>query len=149
MRDLLNPYQRSSLRTTLLSFEKSLRTAKAWLDGKEEYGILYRAKIDLSAARREEAQREIESALEQIAELSRVLEIEKEEADPLSMIRAEMSVAWANLWDSRSNKLARFGKVAEGLSQRLDPDIIRLADIAQRLVLVFSDSTSLDEEKDA
>lgn len=149
MEDVLNPYQRSSLRSTLIAFEKSLRSAEAWLNGKQEYGVLYSARLRLSNALRVEALREIRVALMQISKLSQRFQMEKREEDPLLTMRAEMSIAWANLWDSRSQKLARFGNVDEKLAQTLDPDVERLAEIAQRLALFFSNQNSSTDEGDA
>jgi hypothetical protein len=40
------------------------------------------------------------------------------------------SVSWANLMDTRAQKLARFGEVDPRLSQELNPDVERLAYLA-------------------
>ena len=122
-----------------MSFEKSLREALAWLDGQEEQGILYSAKLRLGQSQRAEARQQIGAALEEIAALRSVFELQKETQTPESLISAEMTVAWANLWDSRARKLGRYGKVAEGLSSGLDPHVTRLAEIANHLAVIFSD----------
>jgi hypothetical protein len=71
MNDTLNSQQRSSLRSTLQSFERNLRTARSWLDGAREDGILYNARVQISEARRRQVNREITQALDQIGSLSR------------------------------------------------------------------------------
>lgn len=81
MNELLNPQQRSSLRTTLLAFEKNLREAQSRLEGDEEDGILYKAKLQISEERRRQGTREIAEALDRIMSLSRSFELEKKEED--------------------------------------------------------------------
>jgi hypothetical protein len=139
MNELLNPQQRSSLRTTLLSFEKNLREAQSWLDGDEEDGILYKAKLQISEERRQQAARKITEALDRIRLLSRSLELEKKEEDPLSLIRSEMVISWANLLDSRPAKLGRYGDIPSGLAEKLDPAVSNLAESALYLSEIFED----------
>lgn len=139
MNELLNPQQRSSLRTTLLSFEKNLREAQSWLDGNEEDGILYKAKLHMSEEHRRQCARQIAEALGQIRSLSRSLELEKKEEDPLSLIRSEMVISWANLLDSRSAKLGRYGDISAGLAGKLDPAIGHLAETALYLSKIFEE----------
>jgi hypothetical protein len=121
MNPMLNPQQRSSLHMTLLAFEKNLRQAQSWLDGAEEDGILYKAKLQLSEERRRQATGEIARALDQIGSLRQSFELEKKEENPLALIRSEMTISWANLLDSRSVRLGRYGDVSAGLTDRLDP----------------------------
>ena len=139
MNELLNPQQRSSLHTTLLSFEKKLREAQSWLDGNEKEGILYKAKLKISEEHRRQGAREITQALDQIRSLSRSFELEKKEEDPLSLIRSEMVISWANLLDSRSAKLGRYGDIAAGLVEKLDPALRNLAETALYLSEIFED----------
>ena len=139
MKDLLNPYQWNSLRITLRAFEQNLRRAQEWLDGKEEHGTLYQSKLVLRADSRKKAQREINSALDQIAELSRLFEMSRENTNPASLIRGEMSVSWADLHDSRTHKLGRYGKVHPELSNVLDSQVQQLAEIAQNLSVIFGE----------
>lgn len=145
MKDLLNPYQRSSLRNTLQEFEKNLRAAQSWLDGAEEEGILYEAKVHIPEERRRQVSFEIADVLNQIRELSLSFELEKKEENPLSLIRSEMVISWANLLDSRSAKLGRYGDVAAGLADKLDPTILDLAEKALYLSKVFEDLSTKQE----
>lgn len=52
MGDLLNPYQRTAVISTVREFEKSLREAIRWLDDASEDGILYKKSLELPAERR-------------------------------------------------------------------------------------------------
>jgi len=139
MNELLNPQQRSSLRTTLLSFEKNLREAQSWLDGDEKDGILYKSKLHMSEEHRRQCTRQIAEALGQVRSLSRSFELEKKEEDPLSLIRSEMVISWANLLDSRPAKLGRYGDIPAGLAEKLDPAVSNLAESALYLSEIFED----------
>ena len=68
-------------------------------------------KIDLSPESRLAAQERINAALEQIAVLAREIGLEAEVDSPANLIRSKMSVNWANLLDTQSAKLKRFGEV--------------------------------------
>jgi len=137
MNDLLNPDQRRSVAIVLKMFEENLRQTAAWLDGAEANRILYRRKLKPSLARRQSAQHRIAAALEQIATLAKETGLEPEVEDPAGLIRGEMSVNWANLIDTQSGKLKRFGDVDPGLESVLDPAIQRLAQMALELASVF------------
>ncbi len=140
MKDLLNRYQWNSLRIRLRSYEESLRHALEWLDGYEEDGILYSRRLILSEKNRKQAKQEIRHALDQIAEISHLLDIPKETENPAFLVRGEMTVSWADLMDSRARKLGRYGKVHPELSSTLDPQIQNLAEIAKNLSAIFGET---------
>ena len=143
MKDLLNAYQWNSVMLALRSFEETLRQADAWLEGKEEYGILYQHRLNLSNGKRNAAQKQIAEALEQIAELARRLDLQAVEEDPDGLIHGKLTVSWANLIDTRSQKLRRFGEVDPGLAEVLDPDIDRLVQLAIDLAMLFNQNDSI------
>jgi len=140
IKDLLNPSQWNSLRITLRIFEENLRRAQAWLDGKEEDGTLYQYKLVLSVENRKRAQRQIKIALDQIVKLSSLFEMQKENENPASLIRGQMSVSWADLHDSRTHKLSRYGKVHPELAKVLDSEVQHLSEIALNLAAIFGES---------
>ena len=133
MSDLLNPAQLRSVEVTLRTFEKNLRLSAAWLDGEEENGILYRRKLTLPAAQGDVARQRINAALEQIAILARMLDLPPEEEDVIRLIRGRLAVSWANLIDSQSSKLKRYGDVDPEAERTLDPAIRRLVKLVQEL----------------
>lgn len=133
----MNPSQRRSVANTLRMFEESLRNADAWLDGGEVTGILYHQRLDLSADRRQAAQQRIKVALDQIAALVLEIDLEQEQEDMSGLIRADMSLSWANLLDLQSEKLRRFGEVDPKLKVVLDPILLQLAQAALELANVF------------
>jgi hypothetical protein len=89
LKDLLNPYQKNSLRITLRMFEENLRNALEWLDGREEDGILYSRKLILSPTGREQARQYIKVALGVIEKLSFQFDLRKESSYAASMLRGE------------------------------------------------------------
>ncbi len=137
MNDLLNPDQLRSVEVTLRMFEENLRMTASWLDGAEENGILYRRKVALSKERRKAARQRINAALDEIAVLARMLDLSPEEKDAIGLIRGRLAVSWANLIDSQSGKLNRYGDVDPRLEGILDPAIQRLVELAQELEMLF------------
>jgi hypothetical protein len=135
--DLLNPDQRRSVTIVLRMFEENLRQAEAWLQDAEVNGILYQRKLNLSPARRQAAQQRVAAALEQVAALAQEIGLEPEVEDPAGLIRGELSVSWANLIESQSSKLKRFGDVNPGLESVLDPAIQHLAQATLELAALF------------
>ena len=133
MTDLLNEPQRSSLAVVLRMFEEELRQADAWLDGSLDEGTLYRRVLHLPPETRAAAREKIAIALAQIAELAQAFGLEPQEQDLAATIAAAMSLSWASLCDTRSDKLRRYGDVDPRLEQALDPHVEGLADLALSL----------------
>jgi hypothetical protein len=63
----------------------------------------------------------------------------RENTNPASLIRGEISVSWADLHDSRTHKLGRYGKVHPELANMLDSEVQHLAEIAQNLSVIFGE----------
>jgi hypothetical protein len=137
MNDLFNTYQLNSLLLTFRSFEEHLRRADGWLLGREENGILYQCKLSLSDGKRKAARKQIAEALKQIADLVNKLDLQPVGEDPSGLIRGQLTVSWANLLDTRSKKLVRYGEIDPHLADVLDPSIDRLAQIAIDLARIF------------
>lgn len=144
MKDLLNPYQKNSIRITLQMFEESLRHSLEWLDGYEEDGILYSRKLNLPEENRKQARQEIRVVLDMIENLSHKFDLQKESSNSAFMLRGELTISWANLYDVRASKLKRFGDVHPELASILDSDIQKLAGIAMHLSTILGES---QEEK--
>jgi len=137
--DLLNTAQRRSLTIGLRAFEMHLRQADAWLQGKEERGILYRRSLDLPPERRASARTQIAAALARIAVLAERFGLAVAENDLRATIAAQMSVDWANLCDTRPEKLRRFGEVDPRLPELLDVEIDSLAQLALSVATLSGD----------
>lgn len=140
MSDLLNRYQKSSLRISLLMFEDSLRHAQEWLDGREENGILIRRKLEISEGKRKQAGKIIANALTLIEKLAHRFELKAKTEEASAIMRGELIVSWENLMDTQAGKLKRYGKVHPDLAGLLDADIRHLADMSLRLSELLNDS---------
>jgi len=130
MNGLLNTPQRNSLTNVLRTLEECLRQAQAWLPGADETGLLYHRSLRLSQEQREVAARIIAMALDEIAQVSREFDLKPSQDDLAAVIGAGMSLMWADLVDTRSTKLNRFGAVDPRLAQQLDPHLDRLIELA-------------------
>ncbi len=130
MSHLLNTAQRTSLVVVLRYFERSLQQAKGWLQGQQDMGVLYRGSLQLSPERRAAALAHIAEALEGITRLAGRFSLRPVEEPLENKIASEMSINWANLIDTRSAKLRRYGSVDPGLRESLDPEIEHLAQLA-------------------
>ena len=135
--DLLNPEQFRSVEITLRMFEENLRLISTWLDGKEDNGILYRGELNFPSGHRKAVRQYIDAALNQIAILARILELQPEEKDITGMIRGKLAESWANLIDSKSGNLNRYGDVDPRVESLLDPVILRLSELAKELETLF------------
>jgi len=140
MSDLLNSSQRTSLFVTLRDFEKSLRRVESLMDSTEANGILFRPRLSISAEKRAQAHQKISAALDQIHEMSHLFALDTEDQDAARLIPSEMSVYWANLLDSRSGKLKRYGKVHPQLAENLDAYTLSLSNIALSLATLFKEN---------
>ena len=72
-----------------------------------------------------------------IANLAQEISLEQEVEDPAGLIRGEFSVSWANLIDTQSRKLKRYGDVNPEAKNVLDPAIQKLAQLAMELASIF------------
>lgn len=139
MTELLNAAQRGSLTIGLRAFEMHLRQADAWLQGEEEHGILYRRSLHLAPKHRAAARAEIAEALARIAVLAAQFDLPVTEDDLGATIASQMSVDWANLCDTRADKLRRYGEVDPRLAEFLDADVDALAQLALSLAALQRD----------
>ncbi|MBN2117458.1 MAG: hypothetical protein JW730_12855 [Anaerolineales bacterium] len=140
MKNLLNHYQKNSLRISLLTFEENLRQVQEWLDGRAENGILYRRELTISAEKRKQASQAIRTALNLVEKLRNVFGLETVYESAASMLQGDLAINWANLIDTQAGKLRRYGKVHPELAGILDSDIQNLAGIALKLSSILGES---------
>jgi hypothetical protein len=140
---LLNTNQRRSVTIVLRRFEDSLRHAENLLINGGSKGILFQKELVLPPEKRKAAQLLIDEAYNSIAMLVVELNLEPEVENLAGLINGEMSESRADLLDSRSDKLRRFGTVNPGLRQVFDPAIEHLA----RLALTLADLFTTQAEK--
>lgn len=137
---LLNFAQRNSLTLGLRAFEGHLRQADASLLGEEDHGILYRRSLNLTHEHRAAARDLIAVALARIAVLAERFDLPVTEDDLGATIASQMSVDWANLCDTRADKLRRYGEVDAQLAELLDADVDALAQLALSLAALQRDN---------
>jgi hypothetical protein len=89
---------------------------------------------------KQQAVQKIQAALEVIEKLGRKFELEKEFESAASILQGNLTVNWANLMDTKSNKLKRYGQVHPQLGDMLDADIQNLAEIALNLSTMLGQS---------
>jgi hypothetical protein len=147
--DLLNSDQLRSVTIVLRMFEEDLRQMDTWLDERQADGILYSRQLHLTPRQRAEARNHIAAALGEITVLAEKLGLEPEVEDAAGLIRGQMSVAWANLIDSQTKKLKRYGKVHPEVAKEIDPYMQRLAHIALELSSLFEKHSSTPASPDA
>ncbi len=139
MDEILNPYQRMALKSVLDSFEQSLQYSSSWV-GSWKASIASDPDRPLSVDDCQEAMDLIAAARGEIAALRQALKLDAKAPNPCFRIQAEMMVARANLWDSRSKKLERFGHPAPSLAGILDPSLAHLSDLANKLASTFANA---------
>jgi hypothetical protein len=127
---LLNMAQRNRILTVLRTLELDLVEAQAALDGVQQEGILFRAELNLPEEHRAAIAAEIEAALSEIAGLARDFRLPATQQNVASKIAAALSVDWADLTDSISGTLGRYGPVDPGLGEVLDARVERLSERA-------------------
>ncbi len=142
MNDSLNQAQRSALSIALRRLEEHLRQAEHWLNGTDEIGILYRRRLDIEAERHRIALGKIDEALQVICDLAREFDLAPVDQDLLAKLSAEMTVCWADLIDTRSIKLQRYGAVDPRLASVLDPRLDHLAELASELATLATEPST-------
>lgn len=121
----LNPAQRNSVAIALRQTEQVLADLLHQA-GRCDSGILYRSRLALSDAEKEQMQALIASAKEEIATLAERFHLEAEEEDERRTAVARLSYIWTVLEDIRPDKLQRYGEVAPTLRESLEPSLDRL-----------------------
>jgi hypothetical protein len=143
MADLLNAAQRNRITNVLRSLELDLRQARAALNHPSEEGILFRIAPSTPGKRPARIDGEIEAALDDIAWLARELGLEAREQDLTSKAAASLTVDWADLVDSTSRTLKRYGDVDSRLAEVTDERLERLAERALTIAHVIREDGSI------
>lgn len=130
----LNPSQKTSLEVVMRQLETALLRVRQFVQNPPENSLLthYRP---VSEGTRPGLEMMIDQMLAEIAILVHEYDLQPREEDLGRYIDAEMGVAWADLYDTLSPKLRRFGDVDPALETTLDPHIRRLIKLAHTLGL--------------
>jgi len=135
----LNPSQKRYLRTTLLSFEKSLRLITQLLV-EDESGILYSRTSAFSPTEIQTLNNKISSAFEILQQFTSVLEIEPRPEDPLKTIQAQLSLSWVGLEDCHAKQVRSYGKLNDATADTIDMGIEQLIQTLLELMQITSGS---------
>lgn len=129
---MLNSAQKIALEVELRRLERSLRQARQWLRQPPDDHLLTRYR-PLPESAGPELEALIEPMLAEIAVLVERFRLAPEVDDLGRDIEAEMASAWAEMTDTLSSKLVRYGPVDPALGEDLDPDLRRLIGWSQAL----------------
>jgi hypothetical protein len=135
---LLNPTQKTKVTVILRAFEEHLRQALAWLDGYREEGYLYFRKLDLPAENQEAARKNIEKALNLIAQLVEQLDLKPEVENSARIVWGAMAIDWTDLTDIHARDLHGSGEVHPDLVALLDNPVVQMASLAMAIQTNFS-----------
>jgi hypothetical protein len=137
MDELLNEAQRGRIVTVLRSLELDLAEARAALAAEPQEGILYHMRLSTPPDRCAAILAQVEAARTEIAALARKLDLPVTQQDPATQLAATFSVDWADLVDSRSATLRRYGTVNPRLAELIDEPLERLAGRASTIAHLF------------
>jgi hypothetical protein len=122
---MLNSAQKIALEVELRRLERSLRQARQWLRQPPQDHLLTRYR-PLPERAGPELEALIEPMLAEIALLVERFRLAPEVDDLGRDVEAEMTAAWAEMTDTLSPKLVRYGPVDPALGEALDPHLRRL-----------------------
>jgi hypothetical protein len=128
---MLNKSQRGSLSITLRIVEESLAEIELVLNKCDNINILYERKCDIPEEVKEEVLRKVFFAKDRIRIIAEKFNLEKESIEASREAFGKLPYCWKILEDAKAKKLRRYGEVATGIEDVLDPDL----DIIINLVL--------------
>ena len=140
----LNPYQKNSLRASLVGFEETLHKIERWLENGEESGILYIRTLHLKPETKKLVRQQINDALVKINELALKYGLERREEDLTMAIISLISISWSDLIDTRSRKLMGYGNIGTEISEEIDVDIQSISEIAKKIFKTMDQTRSLE-----
>jgi len=128
---MLNESQRRSLSITLRIVEESLAEIEIILNKCNDINILYERKCDIPEEVKDEVLRKVFFAKDRIRIIAEKFNLEKESIEASREAFGKLPYCWELLEDAKAKKLRRYGEVATGIGDILDPDL----DIVINLVL--------------
>lgn len=131
---LLNPYQKNSLRLTLVFVDKAMLQIERWLTSEDENeGLLYEIKDDLSAEEKSQLYSHIPRIRAIISELKEEFELEKQSDDKSRLVFGALPYLWQILMETTGRKMKGYGEVNPGLAEKLNPPINKLANLILKM----------------
>jgi hypothetical protein len=125
----LNTYQQNALEVRMRLLERTLFQIRQSLH-MPPVGRLTHFR-PLAPATGAQVEALIGAMLAEIAAVAEQFNLQPETEDMAQTIRAEMTIAWADLRDTLPAKLKAYGEVDPALSETLEPHIVRLISLAE------------------
>lgn len=135
--DLLNPSQRNSLAITMSVLEEMLNEIEQDISYGHYRWVMFEMNDDLPVLVKEKILQRIALIREKIGVLKEEFSLEKRNKRASGDIMGKLSYAWEMLEGTKARYLRGYGAVAEGLTERLDPQlnaIIALTNEIQKLI---------------
>jgi hypothetical protein len=129
----VNSSQRNSLRRACVALNKTLRLAETLAATESVDEIVYRWENPLPPEKRQEAAAlamQIRAVLRRSAKEWDLLQLDE---DLLATLRDELKERWSDIEEHKSSGLRRLGEVDRRLKDELDPELVRLQVLVQRL----------------
>ncbi|MCU0644077.1 MAG: hypothetical protein MUC94_07420 [bacterium] len=130
---LLNNAQKNSLAVTLRLLEERILELKKLQSEQHIAGLLFRFENDVPSDQLPVLERNFDYLLELVEKGKQKFDLPERTTTFSSYLQAFTSYFWSLLMDEKSDKLARYGNVASGLKEELDPLIEQLIDQLQAI----------------
>ncbi len=128
--DLLTRPQKRALTSSLSIFESALRKTHRLLNDSDEKSIFIKRSSNINIQQQRKIKEKIAQTLKELAEFSDMLGLESDEENLEGLIRAEMSISWESLEESRSKRLKGYGEINPQAAALIDNAITHFAQAA-------------------
>jgi len=135
---LLNPYQRDCLSTTLSTLDEMLCEIEQSMTGNGHKRVLYEMQDDVPTPIKKEIVKRISLIMDRIEVMKEQFALKKSNHKASKNFLAKLAYGWEILEGAKARHLQKYGVVSQGLAEVLDPrinDIIILVDEIQDLVI--------------
>ncbi len=126
---MLNEYQRRGLSITLRIVEESLTDIEHILNSGNITGVLYEVRYNIPSAVKDEVLRKASLIRDRLKIMAERFDLEKEYTDASREALGKLPYCWEILEDAKAMRLKRYGEVAEGLGDVLDPQLNIIIDL--------------------
>jgi len=120
---VLNKSQIRGLSITLRIVEESLAEIELILNKCDDVTILYERRCDIPEEVKEEVLRKVFSAKNRIRIIAERFGLEKKFIEASREAYGKLPYCWKIIEDAKAKKLRRYGDVATGMEEALDPDL--------------------------
>lgn len=130
-KSLLNDAQKRSLSVALRMIEETLDKAETLIERGYYRGITYESVCTVNPQTRHELTNIFQQIRELLGELMCLFDLEPEQRDAARQIYADLFYSWEVAEGVKTNMLKRYGTVASGVAQILDPRLDRLIELVR------------------